>query len=69
MIIVKISLGCKISKTLFFYVISYMNENGIPFLYYVYFKLVLEFMTFLEKKESSIFNFLCANFLSCMIGL
>ena len=37
-----------------------MNENCFLF-YYIYFILVLEFLWFIQKKESDIFNFLGAN--------
>ena len=45
-----------------------MNENIILLFYYIYFKLVLEFMWYIQKKKSVIFNFLSRNFLSCKTG-
>ena len=38
------------------------------FVIYVYFLQVLEFMWFIQKKESITFNFLGANLLSCKSG-
>ena len=45
-----------------------MNENNILLFYYIYFILVLEFIWFIQKKESVIFNFLSVFFLSRKSG-
>ena len=40
-------------------------RTAFRYFYYIYFKLVMEFMWLIQKKESVTFNFFSTDFLSC----